>query len=71
MRTLFAAPTVAQLAEAIRAEVSAAHGPRRKPLGRLAARDEAPMSVMQERLRFPEELSPELASRTTRLPRIA
>ncbi len=57
MRTLFESPTVAQLANAIQADKAAPVVPT-LAIERLADQSVAPMSLMQERLWFLEELYP-------------
>lgn len=56
-RTLFEAPTPEKLARAL-AAARASDAPRRDPLVHQAGRRSAPMTPMQERIRFMEELHP-------------
>lgn len=56
-RTLFEAPTAEKLARAL-AAARASNAPRRDPLVHDAARRSAPMTPMQERIRFMEQLHP-------------
>lgn len=58
MRVVFAAPTIERLAGYIRSNVSGSSLVTRKPIERLKDRHQAPMSLMQERLWFLEELYP-------------
>ena len=58
LRTLFDAPTIAQLAAAIRKQVDAGTAPAARPILRRAAQDRAPLSLMQKRLWALEELQP-------------
>ena len=56
--TVFQAPTVARLAQAID-QAKASHAPRRIPLVASPEQRQAPVTVMQERVRFVEELLPD------------
>ena len=58
MRSVFAAPTIERLAQALASERAAPGRPARKPLERTPNRREAPLTVMQERQWFLEELHP-------------
>ena len=58
MRSVFAAPTIERLAQALASERAAPERPARKPLERTPNRREAPLTVMQERQWFLEELHP-------------
>ncbi len=58
MRTLFESPTVALLVKAIEAESATAPPVGRKSIARLTDQSRAPLSLMQERLWFLEELHP-------------
>jgi amino acid adenylation domain-containing protein len=57
LRTLFEAPTVARLAAAIRA-AGAAGKPAPRAIARLADREHAPLSLMQQRVWYLEQLQP-------------
>ncbi len=57
LRTVFAAPTVAGLAAAVE-QAQASHLPRREPVLHEAGATEAPLTVMQERIRFMEQMHP-------------
>ncbi len=58
LRTLFDAPTVSRLAQAV-AGLRSATAPPRKPVGARADRQRAPLSLMQQRLWYLEQLSPD------------
>ncbi|RZL94308.1 MAG: amino acid adenylation domain-containing protein [Variovorax sp.] len=58
LRTLFEAPTAERLAAAIEA-LSASDAPRAEPIPHQATRSSAPLTPMQERIRFIEELHPD------------
>ncbi|HKT29383.1 non-ribosomal peptide synthetase [Dyella sp.] len=57
-RTLFDAPTIAELAKAIRAQVASGTAPATQPITRRADQSRAPLSLMQQRLWSLEELQP-------------
>ncbi|MBA4211885.1 MAG: non-ribosomal peptide synthetase [Polaromonas sp.] len=57
LRTVFEAPTAEQLARAAQA-ATLNNAPRRPAIEHQASRREAPLTVMQERIRFMEELYP-------------
>lgn len=57
-RTLFDAPTIAELAAAIRAQVDSGAAPAIQPIARRADQSRAPLSLMQHRLWSLEELQP-------------
>ena len=57
-RTLFDAPTIAELAKAIRAQVDSGAAPAMQPIARRADQSRAPLSLMQSRLWSLEELQP-------------
>ena len=61
LRTLFEAPTVARLAAAIR-EAGAAGRQAPRDIARLADREQAPLSLMQQRVWYLEQLQPGLAT---------
>ncbi len=58
LRTLFDAPTVAQLAEKIQAELAAGQQTVEAPIEIRTEQRKAPLSIMQERLWFLEQLHP-------------
>jgi amino acid adenylation domain-containing protein len=58
LRTLFEAPVVAALAAAIDAMRGEAQAPSRQPIVHRAEQREAPLTLMQERMRFVEEMHP-------------
>jgi hypothetical protein len=58
MRTVFEAQTPARLADAIRAAAAAAKGADARGIPRLADRQRAPLSLMQQRLWYLEQLHP-------------
>lgn len=59
LRALFEAPTVARLSAAISAERSGeAAAPKRAPVTQRPDQSRAPLTIMQERIRFIEELQP-------------
>ena len=58
LRTLFESPTVEKLAVAIDRHRGAPPGPKREPIVRRAQQARAPLSLMQERMRFIEEMFP-------------
>ncbi|MDE2400635.1 MAG: amino acid adenylation domain-containing protein [Burkholderiales bacterium] len=60
LRALFEAPTVATLAQAIEGQRSGANTPelQRTPIVHRADQSTAPLTVMQERIRFVEEMQP-------------
>ncbi|HEU5134544.1 MAG TPA: amino acid adenylation domain-containing protein, partial [Steroidobacteraceae bacterium] len=58
LRTLFDAPTVARLAEKIQAELAAGQQTTEAPIAILTEQRKAPLSIMQERLWFLEQLHP-------------
>lgn len=57
-RTLFDAPTIADLAAAIAQQVASGTAPATQPIERRAEQDRAPLSLMQQRLWALEELQP-------------
>ena len=57
LRSLFEAPTAQRLAAVVETMVRAG-APRREPIAHLAGRRSAPLTPMQERMRFVEELHP-------------
>lgn len=57
LRTLFEAPTAERLNEAVEAIVSSG-SPRREPIVHVESRRSAPLTPMQERIRFIEEMHP-------------
>ena len=57
-RTLFDAPTIAELAAAIAQQVASGTAPATQPIERRAQQDRAPLSLMQQRLWALEELQP-------------
>ncbi len=59
LRTLFDAPTVARLAQAVAGLRSTAATPSRKPVSARTDRQRAPLSLMQQRLWYLEQLSPD------------
>lgn len=65
LRTLFDAPTVARLAEAVTGASSADGGPVPVPIVRRTDRRRAPLSLMQERLRMIEAFNPGTLSYNT------
>jgi amino acid adenylation domain-containing protein len=58
LRSLFDAPTIARLAEKIESERSAGNLTREAPIGTRQEQRKAPLSIMQERLWFLEQLHP-------------
>ena len=58
LRTLFEAPVVAALAAAIDAMRGEVQAPSRSPIVHRAEQREAPLTLMQERMRFVEEMHP-------------
>jgi len=58
LRTLFDAPTVARLAEKIQAELAAGQQTAEAPISIRTEQRKAPLSIMQERLWFLEQLHP-------------
>ena len=58
LRTLFESPTVEQLAVSVEKYRGAPTAARREPVKRREAQDRAPLSLMQERMRFIEEMYP-------------
>lgn len=63
LSTVFQAPTVARLAQAI-AQAKVSHVPRRVPLVPSQQQGQAPATVMQERVRFVEDLLPDTVAYT-------
>jgi amino acid adenylation domain-containing protein len=57
-RTLFDAPTIAELAAAIRKQMASGAAPAMQPIARRADQSRAPLSLMQRRLWSLEELQP-------------
>lgn len=57
-RTLFDAPTIAELAAAIAQQVASGTAPATQPIERRAQQDRAPLSLMQQRLWALDELQP-------------
>lgn len=57
-RTLFDAPTIAELAAAIHAQMASGAAPAAQPIARRADQSRAPLSLMQSRLWSLEELQP-------------
>lgn len=58
LRTLFEAPTVEKLAAAVAHQQGQGAGPQRAPIRKRAQQDQAPLTLMQERIRFIEEMYP-------------
>ncbi len=58
LRTLFESPTVEKLTAAIEQHRGGPALPKREPIQRRDAQDRAPLSLMQERMRFIEEMYP-------------
>jgi non-ribosomal peptide synthetase component F/acyl carrier protein len=58
LRSLFDAPTIARLSETVEAERAAGGGTQEAPIAIRAEQKKAPLSIMQERLWFLEQLHP-------------